>query len=413
MDDRERILSAKSPDEFDEAISAVLSSRLQPTSRDDEEAIAFGVGEPDLEGGRRFLTSLADLGLVTPAWPVEHGGLAAPPSWVALIRKALRRYDVPDLYPFVVGLGIAAPTLLQFGSQDQIARYLPPIRHGSEIWCQLFSEPGAGSDLAAVSTRAQRVKGGWRIGGSKIWSSRANYADRGLCLVRTDASAPKHRGLSMLVVDMAAPGVTIRPIREMNGQAHFNEVFLDDVTVRAKDCIGPVNAGWTVTRAALAHERVPLPVGKPAAHPANAVERLMRLAATRKLTSNAIIRDRLIRVWIEVQASSLASRRDRSKSAGEPQLGGSASKLRSVQIEKAIADLALEIEGLAGLTGESEWTMKFLTAPSLSLRGGTDEIQRNILGERVLGLPAEPRVDKEVPGNASVTPARRDRNPHF
>ncbi len=396
MEDRERILSAKSADQFSEAISAALSSRLHPTSRRDEESVAFGVGEPDLEGGRRFLMSLAELGLATSVWPVEYGGLAASPSQVALIRKALREYDVPDLYPFLVGLGITAPTLLQFGSHDQIARYLPPIRDGSEIWCQLFSEPGAGSDLAAVSSRAHPVEGGWRINGSKIWSSRANYADRGLYLVRTDASAPKHRGLSMLVVDMATPGVTIKPIREMNGQAHFNEVFLDDVMVRTEDCIGPVNGGWTVTLAALAHERVPLPVGKPSGHPAAAVERLMRLAAARKLTSDAIIRDRLVRLWIEVQATTLASRQDRSKSAGERRLGGSASKLRSVQVEKEIADLALEIEGFAGLSDESEWTMKYLTAPSLSLRGGTDEIQRNILGEKVLGLPAEPRVDKDV-----------------
>ncbi len=237
-------------DELDTSIGGRLALR-----RDDAAVAVLGAGQDDLVPGRRYLEALAEGGWATPTWPREHGGRGATAAEVSEIARGLARYEQPDLYPYLVGLHVAGPTILAVADDAQRARWLPPIRTGADIWCQLFSEPGAGSDLANVSTTAVRDGDEWRVTGQKVWTSRGHYADWGLLLARTDPEATKHAGITAFAVRMDAPGVDVRPLRQMNGDAHFSEVFLDDVVVPDTDRIGAVGEGWPVARTALANER--------------------------------------------------------------------------------------------------------------------------------------------------------------
>ncbi|MGH9026997.1 MAG: acyl-CoA dehydrogenase family protein, partial [Acidimicrobiia bacterium] len=218
-------------------------------------ATVLGAGNDDLEAGRAYLEALADGGWAVPTWPVEYGGRDADAEEAALIARVLARFEAPDLYPYVVGLALVGPTLLEHGTPAQCARLLPAIATGAEIWCQLFSEPGAGSDLANLATRAVRDVDGWRVTGSKVWSSRAHYSRRGWLLARTDPAAPKHAGITAFVIDMEAPGVEVRPLRQMNGDAHFNEVFFSDAVVSDDDRVGEVGEGWRAALTTLTFER--------------------------------------------------------------------------------------------------------------------------------------------------------------
>jgi alkylation response protein AidB-like acyl-CoA dehydrogenase len=347
----------------------------------------LGAGTDDLSAGRAFLAALAEGGWAVPTWPVAAGGLGLDAEHAAVVNQELAAFDVPDLYPFMVGLALVGPTLLTHGSAEQQRRWLPAIRDGSQIWCQLFSEPDAGSDLAGLTTRAVRdddggdEAGGWRVTGQKVWSSRAHYSRWGLLLARTDPSVPKHRGITAFAIDMTVPGVVVRPLRQMNGDAHFNQVFLDDAPVADADRIGPVGGGWAVAITTLMHERGAL--GPGAGGPSR--RQLLALAAA----ADPVARQRLAGVVSRLEVGRWTQSRVRE---------GSGAKLRGSATVKAMADLAVDLLGPAGmLDPHGEWQTLFLTAPSLSIRGGTDEIQRNIVGERVLGLPPEPRPDKEVP----------------
>ena len=237
-------------------IAAALGDRFPPRTRT-SAATVLGAGNDDLAPGRAWLAALAPGGWSVPGWPAEHGGRGATPQDVAVVARELAAYEQPDLYPFLIGLHVVGPTLLTLASDGQQARWLRPIASGEEIWCQLFSEPGAGSDLANVATRAERDGDTWRLTGQKVWSSRAHYAKWGFCLARTDVDVPKHAGITAFAVDMTADGVDVRPLRQMNGDAHFSEVFLDDVLVPDGDRIADVGSGWPVARTALANERGP------------------------------------------------------------------------------------------------------------------------------------------------------------
>jgi alkylation response protein AidB-like acyl-CoA dehydrogenase len=234
----------------------------------------------------------------------------------------------------------------------------------------------------------------WRVTGQKVWSSRAHYSKWGLLLARTDVDVPKHAGITAFALDMTAPGVDVRPLRQMNGDVHFNEVFMDEAVVRDADRIADVGDGWRVAITTLMHERGAL---GPGGGPGRA--ELVSLVAGAGLGGDAIVRQRVAEVASELMVGRLTNLRAREamRAGRPPGPEGSGAKLRGAGAIKALADLAVDVEGLAGLVGEDEWLTLFLTAPSISIRGGTDEIQRNILGERVLGLPAEPRVDKGVP----------------
>ena len=377
-----------------EAVRAALAAVLRPRNPD-EQFTVLGAGSDDIESGRAYLAALADGGWAVPTWPVEYGGLGASPADAGIVTRELARFEQPDLYPFLVGMSVAAPTILALATPHQCARWLPLIKTGEEIWCQLFSEPGAGSDLANVGARAERDGDVWRVTGQKVWTSRGHYARRGFLLARSDPSVPKHRGITAFALDMHANGVDVRPLRQMNGDAHFSEVFLDDVEVSDEDRIGDIGAGWAVARAALANERGAIgAVGTGMGAPA---DRLLELLAARDV--GAVARDRVAaaRVQSEVNRLTMRRARDAARTGRTPGPEGSGSKLRGSALMKEAADAALAILGADGVVGAGEWQTLFLTAPSISIRGGTDEIQRNIVGERVLGLPAEPRVDVEPP----------------
>jgi len=383
-------------DDFGARVRAELSSRLPPR-RADAVTSVLGAGNDDLDAGRRYLEALAGTGLAVPTWPREYGGLDATPAEVAIVRAELAAFAVPDLYPYLVALELVGPTLLTHGTPEQCGRWLPKIATGEEIWCQLFSEPGAGSDLAGLSARAIPDGDVWRVHGQKVWTSRGAYSRRGLLLARHDASAPKHKGITAFGIDMHTAGVDVRPLRQMNGDAHFTEVFLDDALVPDADRIGAVGEGWRVALTCLSYERGASTAGGTSGllDPG----RLIDLARRRGRSNEPLIRDALAQLAIETKVMGYTARRARDTArAGRPGPEGSGMKLRGSKLFRDYTALALELLGPEGTCDpHGELQTLFLTAPSLSIRGGTDEIQRNIVGERVLGLPEEPRVDRHVP----------------
>jgi alkylation response protein AidB-like acyl-CoA dehydrogenase len=312
-----------------------------------------------------------------------------------IVAEELDAFEGADLYPFMVGIGLVGPTLMEHGSEDQRARWLPGIRGGTEIWCQLFSEPDAGSDLANLGTRAERDGDVWRVTGSKVWSSRAHYSRWGLLLARTDPTVAKHAGITAFGMAMDAPGVTVRPLQQMNGDTHFSEVFMDDVIVPDSDRIGPTGTGWKVAITTLAHERASIGAGWGSVTP----RQLSALARKHAWNTDPNGRARLAAVVADLEVSRMSNLRAKvaALSGRPPGPEGSGAKLRNSQVLQRLSDLALDMEGLEGLSGGGDWQTLFLTGPSFGIRGGTDEIQRNIIGERVLGLPPEPRVDKDKP----------------
>ena len=380
---------------LEDKVAAELDGLLERRNPDSPLAV-LGAGLDDLGAGRNYLATLAQGGYITPTWPEIYGGMGLDAESAGVVRTVLARYESPDLYPWMVGIDLVGPTILAHGTDEQKSRWLPAIRSGGEIWCQLFSEPDAGSDLAGLSARARRDGQGWRITGSKVWTSRAHYSKWGLLLARFDTSLPKHKGIVAFGLDMASPGVTVKPLVQMNKDAHFNEVFLDDVWVPDSDRIDEPGRGWSVALTCLSFERGSLGGGLGVHR-----DQLLRLAGMLP-HSHEVLRDLLVKNFISYEA--IRFNEERSKAAAltgrTPGPEGSGSKLRGTALVKSLSDLAMTVEGGAATAypdGPDEWVNMFLVSPSLSIRGGTDEIQRNILGERVLGLPAEPRVDKSKP----------------
>ncbi len=383
-------------DEFRDWVRRQLQTRLAPRTAGAYTTV-LGSGSDDLESGRAYLQALAGSGLAVPAWPREYGGLAATPEQVGVVRSELAGFAVPDLYPYLVGLELVGPTLIVHARPDQCARWLPKIATGEEIWCQLFSEPGAGSDLAGLATRVRRNGTEWAANGQKVWTSRGSYSQLGLLLARSDGSVPKHRGITAFGLDLHVAGVDVRPLRQMNGDADFTEVFLDDAPVADADRIGEVGDGWRVALTCLSYERGASTAGGTSG--LLDVERLIALARSRGCSADPRLRDALARLVIESRVMGYTARRARDTArAGRPGPEGSGMKARGAALFKAYTALATRILGAdAIIDPHGEWQTLFLTAPSISIRGGTDEIQRNIVGERVLGLPEEPRVDRALP----------------
>ena len=382
--------------EFQTWVRGELRARLAPR-REGETRSVLGAGNDDLAAGRAYLAALEGCGLAVPSWPREYGGLGAAPAQVALVRAELAAFAVPDLYPYLVGLELVGPTLLAHGTPEQCARWLPKIANGEEIWCQLFSEPGAGSDLAGLSTRAVERGDAWEVHGQKVWTSRGAYAQWGLLLARSDPSVRKHAGITAFGLDLRTPGVDVRPLRQMNGDAHFTEVFLDDAVVPDGDRIGTAGEGWRVALTCLSYERGAATAGGSGG--LLDVERLVRAARARGLEGDPLVRDALARLVIETRIMVYTARRARDTArAGRPGPEGSGMKLRGSKLFRDYTALAMRLLGPEAVCDpDGDLQTLFLTAPSLSIRGGTDEIQRNIVGERVLGLPEEPRVDRELP----------------
>ncbi len=378
---------------FAAEVRAALSERLELRTAADP-VVVLGAGNDDLEPGRAYLRALSDGGWAVPTWPREHGGMGLEARGAAVVNRELARFRVPDLYPFMVGIALVGPTLMAHATAEQCAEWLPPIRRGEQIWCQLFSEPDAGSDLAGLTSRATRDGDEWRVTGQKVWSSRAHYSEWGLLLARSDPAVPKHAGITAFALRMDQPGVVVRPLRQMNGDAHFNEVFLDGAVVPDRHRIGGVGEGWAVALTCLAHERGALSGGGPGL----SFERLVGLARGRARAGDPAVRDALVHTYIALEVTRLSGKRARDLAkAGRPGPEGSGMKLRATTMFRTYADAAMRILGAEGVASEGEWQTLFLTAPSMSIRGGTDEIQRNIVGERVLGLPGDVRVDRDVP----------------
>ncbi|MER7113639.1 acyl-CoA dehydrogenase family protein [Saccharomonospora azurea] len=359
-----------------------------------------------------FLRARFEAGLAWVHYPVGLGGLGLPRGAQAVVDSALTDAGAPDNDPRRngIGLGMAAPTILAVGTEEQKRRFLRPLWTGEEIWCQLFSEPGAGSDLAALATRAVRDGDDWVVNGQKVWTSSAHNARWAILIARTDPDVPKHQGITYFVCDMTAPGVEVRPLRQLTGEAEFNEVFLTDVRIPDAHRLGGVGEGWRVAQTTLMNERVAIG-GNAAPRESGMLGRVVETWRARPESRTPDLHERLLRLWVEQEAVRLAGLRLRQQlAAGAPGPEGSAMKLAFARLAQELSGLEVELLGEQGLRYD-DWSLRrpelvdftgreagyrYLRAKGNSIEGGTSEVLRNIIAERVLGLPAEPRVDKDV-----------------
>jgi alkylation response protein AidB-like acyl-CoA dehydrogenase len=332
-------------------------------------------------------------------WPVRYGGRDASLTQVAIYNEVLARVGAPPILGRA-GVTLVGPTLTAHGTEEQRTRWMARILSGDDVWCQLFSEPDAGSDLASLSTRAEKRGESYVVSGQKVWSSHARWADWGIGLVRTHRSAPRHRGISMLAIPMDAPGVEIRPLRQLTGDSEFSEVFLDGVEVPAANLIGPEHDGWRVANTTLANERGASFVWKEQVLHEVAMDQLWRTCADHGALRDPVVRQRLTQAWIDVQLFRLHNERTLSRLARGEEIGAESSlvKLFWAGMSQRLAESAVSVLGPAslllpdddGAVDGGRWVRALLAARANSIQGGTSEIQRNIIGERLLGLPREP-----------------------
>ncbi len=383
-----------------EALTTQLLDELDPTTAPVE----------------KFRARQYELGLAWVNFPEGYGGLGLPPN---LQREVDRRLTEAGATPpgarEFFGMTMAGPTVVTHGSDELRARLLQRTFTGEESWCQLFSEPGSGSDLAGLSTRAVRDGDEWVITGQKVWNTLAHIADRGMLVARTDPEAPKHKGLTYFALDMHAPGVEVRPLRQMTGEAEFNEVYLTEVRVPDADRVGDVGEGWRVAMTTLSNERSTIGGGGGTpGRGSGAIGEAVRIWQSDGFRQNPVDRDRLMRLWVESEVLRLTNlRASQNRKAGNPGPEGSIAKLMFAEVNKRVYELCIDLLGPAGLV-DYDFTMRraetlglvgppgsarkmFIRSRANSIEGGTSEIQRNILGERILGLPGDIRVDKELP----------------
>ncbi len=351
-----------------------------------------------LAARRRWQGRLAEGGLAGVTWPEELGGQGLGPIEQVIVNQEISRAGVAGILD-VIGVGMLGPTIIAHGSEEQKSRYLGPMLHGDEVWCQLFSEPAAGSDLAAVQTRARRQDDGtWVLTGQKVWTTNAHFAAFGLLLARTDPDVPKHKGLTMFIVPMDAAGVTVRGLRQISGEAEFNEVFLDDVRLGPEAVCGPISGGWGTAMTTLMFERVTIGLGSEgmgyregrfahaiAADPAARVDPDVRKRLGEIATELLAIKFTGYRVLSALQKGQIPG----------PEAG--LAKVTTVNAAIAAGDLIADVLGPEALNDGGEWADMISFLPGLKSAGGTEEILRNTIGERVLGLPPEPRLDKGIP----------------
>jgi alkylation response protein AidB-like acyl-CoA dehydrogenase len=360
--------------------------------------------EAELSPRKAWQALLYDAGFVGVGWPENLGGRSGTPMQAAIVAQELARAGSAPLINRI-GLGMAGPTILVHGTDAQQSRYIRPLLRADEVWCQLFSEPGAGSDLAAVEMRAvlQRGRSAWRLTGQKVWTSTAHHSDFGIIVARSDPSLPKHEGLTYFVIDMHSPGITVRPLRQMSGDTGFNEVFFDDVSVPAENVIGKVNDGWRVVRTTLMNER--LAIGGGGSEIGLGIDELVRQVAERFQSVPAnqapILLQEVGQAYIEALAVRLTGyRRLTAISRGAvPGPEASAGKLASVASARRIAEIGWRLLGddavwQDGPPAAAAWPRVSAILEGLSMGGGTEQILKNVIGERVLGLPADLRADK-------------------
>ncbi|MGW0931624.1 acyl-CoA dehydrogenase family protein [Streptomyces sp. NPDC002644] len=359
-----------------------------------------------------FLEARFDAGLAWVHFPEGLGGLGLPRTLQSVVEAELAAAGAPDNDPrrIGIGLGMAAPTILQYGTEEQKRRFLRPLWLGEEVWCQLFSEPGAGSDLAALGTRAVRDGEDWVVDGQKVWTSSAHAARWAILIARTDPDVPKHRGITYFVCDMTDPGVEVRPLRQITGEAEFNEVFLSGVRIPDDRRLGEVGDGWRVAQTTLNNERVAIG-GSPIPREGGMIGKAAATWRERPELRTHDLHQRLLDLWVEAEAARLTGARLRQQLvAGQPGPEGAGMKLGFARLNQQISGLEVELLGEEGLLYE-DWTMvrpdkvdftgrdagyRYLRAKGNSIEGGTSEVLLNIVAERVLGLPGEPRTDKDV-----------------
>jgi alkylation response protein AidB-like acyl-CoA dehydrogenase len=347
-----------------------------------------------LSGSKAWQRTLYENGWGAILWPKDFGGRGLGPIEAIIWNQELVRLGLGESI-FVVGTAMAGPTIIAHGTAEQKSRYLEPLARGDEIWCQLFSEPGAGSDLAALSARAVKDGDEWVVTGQKTWCSGAHYADFGILLARSDPSVPKHAGITYFLLDMHSPGIEIRPLRQMSGGSHFNDVFLNEVRIPDSARLGPAGAGWGAAMTTLLNERMAL--GGTGGF--FSFDDLAAFARENKERIDGVTRDQLARLFTWNKTLDLLNARVVTKLGRGviPDAESSVMKLALGRILTLGGELGLRLLGPGALQRVGHWQHQFLIAPSLHIAGGTDEIQKNVVAERVLGLPREPRVDRDVP----------------
>jgi alkylation response protein AidB-like acyl-CoA dehydrogenase len=420
---REDLLAACTPEQAETAVRSWVSEAIPTPWREAAEAdgpsAVRDVRTPDEY--RAWYPTLADAGLVVPQWNPEYGGLGWGRPLARAAEQILARYHLPRLNP--LGLNLAAPALFSHGSEDQRLRFLPRIVRNEQVWCQLFSEPGAGSDLASLATRAVRDGDGWRITGQKVWTTWAHLADMAVLLARTDPEVAKRNGITYFVIDMRQPGVEVKPLRHIGGEVDFNEVFLDGAFVPDDQRVGEINGGWKVARSTLSGERQMVSgsgSGGVDRIGGSGTRRLVRLAREREkagLTGgwdDPYVRGQLVRLWAEEQIRGWTNDRIRAglRAGLPPGPESSIGKVHGSELNQRIQMLAAQMLGPAGTAWDGEpgtysesmpaEVRGMLRSRANTIEGGTTEVNKNILAERVLGMPKEPdpwdgRPWKEVP----------------
>jgi alkylation response protein AidB-like acyl-CoA dehydrogenase len=379
-----------------------------------QELIEFRQDGQDLKD---FWGKQYDLGLAWVQFPKGSGGLGLNPKYQLMITEKLRNEGISQQNRIanILGVGMGAPTIMEYGTPEQIQKYLKPMFTAEEIWCQLFSEPGSGSDLASLSTRAVDDGDGYIVNGQKVWTTLGHLAKWGLLVTRTDPEAPKHRGLTFFIVDMESEGVEVRPLRQITGEAEFNEVYFTDTKIPKENILGGLGEGWRVSLATLMNERVAIG-GNVRERGSGAPGHLVQLWKDNEL-DDPVQKDKLIELWIQQEAVRLTNiRASEMREKGTPGPEGSTSKLYEAEINKASYEFGMELLGNEGLLfprgyaltqpelnfdndtfGFTDTQSLFLRSRANSIEGGTSEIMRNIIAERVLGLPGEQKLDKDKP----------------
>jgi alkylation response protein AidB-like acyl-CoA dehydrogenase len=365
-------------------------------------------GDPDPRGERRlraaqeFQQELAKAGLAGLTYPVEYGGQGLTKAHDRIWREAYGQYPFMTI-ELTISHGMCLPMLAEYGTDEQKQAYLADNIAGRTVWCQMFSEPGAGSDVASLQSRAERDGDEWILNGQKVWTTLAHLCDYGIVIARTDPDQPKHAGISMFIVDMRAPGVEVRPIHQVDGGTHFNEVFFTDVRIPAENMIGELNQGWRLATAMLMYERVAIGGGGTDGVTHAGADALITEARQRGLLGDPVVRDGLVDLYVQESVKSMNSLRTRAElEAGKtPGPAGSLGKLQGTLVSYRLRDLSMRIVGADGQAWESDgggrWATQAVRVMGSGIAGGTNEIQKNIIGDRVLGLPRDISVDRDVP----------------
>jgi alkylation response protein AidB-like acyl-CoA dehydrogenase len=390
-----------SPAEFRATVREWLSANVDPASQPSYTD----------EDRKRTTSAAYDAGLLHVTWPVAYGGRGLPSEYQTSFNEEAANYWWA-LINSSVTVGICAATILDSGTEEQKQRHIRAMLRGDESWTQLLSEPGAGSDLGGINTRAIRDDDHFVINGQKVWTSAAASADYAAALVRTDSSVPKYQGLSMVIIDMTCDGVDVRPLRQMTGDAEFNEVFLDDVRVPVTNLLGEYNGGWSVLNGMLLHERIAISAGTAGEGlVAEAFDALLELARKREVHTDGAVRTRLADIYIEEQLLDFMGRRMRAAAAAGFDLGpvGSIGKIGTARYARMCAEAGVHIGGPDVLAHEPDdnesqrWVRDLLWFPMTGIAGGTTEIQKNTIAERLLGMPRERHANRDLPFNQTVT----------